>query len=110
MQEIKSSSSCNGVFVLAAIFAFAISYISFDYYFQKKSGYSLIQLVKVLNQSQRKKDDYNLTNKTYKLFVNDQEIIFSFEGFKLDNLKVNGEDIEYKILSGNKINDINKGK
>lgn len=94
--KTKKSGYHKQVFALALVSGFILSYVFFDFYIQSNSGHSLIQLVKKVDSMNKQEViDANLSRKSYRIFINGEEIVFSFENFQVDNLKVNEQLIDF---------------
>lgn len=85
-------------------FGVLVSYVLADSYFQSKTNLSVIQVLKLAALDKKHyKDQYAMEKNettTYIININDVEHNFSFKGFSLDNLKIDGilmDTIKQKI-------------
>lgn len=86
--------------IAAIIFTFGMiaCYLLVDLYVQRKANLSVLQIVKLVEQDEKRRAKDVKDGKPvriYKFFINDTEHNFSFKNFSINGLKFDGNEIEY---------------
>lgn len=82
------------IFIMIFVFGAMSSYLFLDFYSQKRSNLSIMQIIDIVDDVREENEDKNISSTTYKLFINGSEHNFSFSDFNLLGLKLDGITLE----------------